>query len=111
MASLRDTNHIDSSKINEDKLNNTNPVSGPSCVHSDCEGNENEVYIVETVAKEDMSLDKWKNYNEPFAAFNSGLTIPTPGRVQNKDLAPISGIRILRLSVYLYAKPYNNNTR
>ena len=67
MASLRETNHIDSSFAIEDERINTNPVSGSSCVHSDCKGNENEVHIAETV-EEDVSLDDWLRHDdEPLA--------------------------------------------
>ena len=62
-------------------------MSGSSCAHSNCEDNENEVHIIETV--KDLLLDKWMNFDESFVAFNSGLTIPVPGRFQNKVLAPI----------------------
>ena len=33
-----------------------------------------------------LGLDKWTNHDELYAAFNAGLTIPTPGRVANPDL-------------------------
>ena len=39
---------------------------------------------------ETLDLDEWLNHDELFMQFNSGLTIPTPGRVHNEDLAPIT---------------------
>ena len=60
-----------------------------NCVYSNCENNDNEVHIAETVAKKDLSLDIWMNFDEYFATFNSGLNVPTPGRVKNMEVAPI----------------------
>lgn len=74
MASLRETIHVDFLKTKEP--NNTNPMSRLSCVHSDCENNENRVYISETVIKEDFLIDDWMQFNESLANFNSGLSIP-----------------------------------
>ena len=37
-----------------------------------------------------LGLDEWMNHDELYAAFNTGITIPTPGRVANPDLAPIT---------------------
>ena len=65
-------------------------MSGSSCVHSDCEDNNNEVHIVEIVTEEDLLIDNWVQFNESIANSNSCLTIPIPERVRNKDLVPIS---------------------
>ena len=39
---------------------------------------------------ETLDLDEWLNHDELFMQFNHGLAIPTPGRVHNKDVAPIT---------------------
>ena len=92
MASLRETNHIETSFVIEDEPINTNPVPGSSCVHSDCEGNENEVHIAETV-EENMLLDDWLHHDgQPFANetfSNNTNNNPTVGG-KEKDVAPIS---------------------
>ena len=36
-----------------------------------------------------LDLDEWIDHDELFVQFDSGLAIPTPGRVRDKDLAPI----------------------
>lgn len=37
-----------------------------------------------------LDFDKWMNHGKLFAHFNGSLIIPIPGRVRNKDLAPIT---------------------
>lgn len=37
-----------------------------------------------------LTLNNWMNHDELYIAFNAALTIPTPGRVVNKDLAFIT---------------------
>ena len=85
---MQETNYIDSSTKNEDERINTNPVSGSSCVYPDCEDNEDEVHIAETVAIDDVSLDEWMHYDESFATINNNPA--TPVSVKEKDVAPIS---------------------
>ena len=81
---MREKNYIDSCKIKEAEPNNTNLVSGSSFVYSDCRDNENEVHIAETVAIEDVPIDKWMNYDESFATINNNPA--TPVCVKDKTL-------------------------
>ena len=60
---------------------NMNMLNELSYDDSDPEDNNNE---------NELSLDDWINADELFMQFNSGLAIPTPGRVHNKDVAPIT---------------------
>ena len=39
---------------------------------------------------ETLDLNEWVNHDDFSMQFNGGLTIPTPGRVHNKDVAPIT---------------------
>ena len=100
---MQEINYIDSSTKSEDKPINTNPVSGLSCVHPDCVVNEDEVYIAETVAVEDMPLDEWIHYDELFATNNDVQTTPTI--VTEKDVAPITVLICWTIQRHQSAKP------